>query len=94
VPPPAAAAAEPPAAAAAAAAAAGAGAAGDYDDAAGVRRLQELAVSRIAGAADQLALAALRLEQTVLLLRDLHYRDLPALSGQDVLDVELASAKR
>jgi hypothetical protein len=41
--------------------------------------------------ADRLQVSALRLEHTLLLLRDLRYTDVPRLQGRDVLDVEAAS---
>jgi len=57
-------------------------------------RLHQFALERIVAGADRLLLSALRLEHTVLLLRDLHYNDVPRLTGQDVLDVEAAGVKR
>ena len=53
-------------------------------------RLHQFALERIVAGADRLLLSALRLEHTVLLLRDLHYNDVPRLTGMDVLDVEAA----
>lgn len=57
-------------------------------------RLHDFALERMVAGAERLQLSALRLEHTLLLLRELHYTSVPRLAGRDVLDVELANVKK
>jgi len=59
-----------------------------------VAALNRLAVDRLEEGTERLLAAQLRLEHTTLLLRDLHYTDVPRVVGQDVLNVEAATLRK